>query len=359
MIMMNNANKKNMLYYLMKNIRIKNLNSVVKQYAVANKRNSLFRFFSTTATLLFISLGTVQCTYLGLQSISVETLEAEFQNAHSRYITVDGMRVHYRDEGSGPLLLMLHNELGSLHSWDVLVERLRDRYRIVRVDLPGFGLTDSPPVSGYGRSASVDFISRFIEQLNLSNFSLIGSSYGGFIAWNYALDNPDNVDKLVLLSPIGYTQDLPFAVKLFSVPGVETLTAITTPKPMINRVLKRAFGSHHRLTDDIVERYQHFLLREGNRTNAPRFIKALKKNSRNEYLGLGIKDISMPTFIIWGEQDLWTPVSYLSLWLEDVPDVQFVRYPSVGHYPHEEVPEITAEDIDSYLQGTLDKFPGT
>jgi pimeloyl-ACP methyl ester carboxylesterase len=307
------------------------------------------------SALLFITA----CTYMGVTNIPVQDLEATYQNEHSRYIDIDGLRVHYRDQGDGPILLLIHNELGSLHSWDGWVEEIGDKYRIVRMDLPGFGLTGPGNISDYGRSATVNFLSRFIDELGLERINLVGASYGGFTAWNYALDNPDNVERLILLAPIGYTQKLPAIVQLFSLPGIETTSEYLVPKPVINQVLNQSFGSKNRLTKEIRNRYHQLLLREGNSVSAARFVKVLKEHSRNEYLGVGIKDISVPTFVMWGEQDRWSPVEYLDLWMEDVADAEFMRYPSVGHYPHEEIPRISAQDADSFIQGRLEKFPGT
>ena len=306
-----------------------------------------------------LTLGLISCTYMGMQDIPVQDLESKYQNEHSRYIDIDGLRVHYRDEGDGPVLLLIHNELGSLASWDKWVEELGDRYRIVRMDLPGFGLTGSANVQDFSRSATVNFLTRFIDELGLNNVNLVGASYGGFTAWNYALDNPDNVSRLILLAPVGYTQKLPTIVEVFTAPGAETVSNYTIPKPLVAESLKQGFGSESRLTKDIVNRYHELLLRDGNRTSAAKFFKVLKEHSKNEHLGIGIKDISVPTFVMWGEQDRWTPIDYLDLWLEDIPDAEFIRYPSVGHYPHEEIPEITAQDADAFIRGRLDKFPGT
>lgn len=308
---------------------------------------------------IVLALGLTTCTYMGMENIPVQELESKYQNEHSRYIDIDGLRVHYRDEGDGPTLLLIHNELGSLASWDKWVEEIGDRYRIVRMDLPGFGLTGSASVQDFSRSATVNFLTRFIDELGLTNINLVGSSYGGFTAWNYALDNPDNVSRLILITPIGYTQKLPTIIDSFTQPGVETASNYVIPKPVVKVTLDQGFGSQSRLTKDIVNRYHELLMREGNRTSAAKFFKVLKEHSKNEHLGIGIKDISVPTFIMWGEQDRWTPIEYLDLWLEDIPDAEFIRYPSVGHFPHEEIPDLTAQDADAYIQGRLDKFPGT
>lgn len=318
-------------------------------------KQNLIAAFILGAVLSVVSA----CTYMGAKNIPVQELEATYQNANSRYIELDGLRVHYRDEGEGPTLLLIHNELGSLHSWDGWVKELGPNYRIVRMDLPGFGLTGPAGLQDYGRSATVDFLSRFIEALDLTDIYLVGSSYGGFSAWNYALDNPDNVNKMILLAPVGYTQKLPAVVQLFAMPGVETASKAAIPKPLVSRALMQGWGSPVRLTKDIVTRYHQLLLRKGNRVSAARFFKVLKEHSKNKHLGVGIKDISVPTMIMWGMQDGWTPVKYLDLWIEDVADAEFMKYPSVGHYPHEEIPEISAQDADLFLQGRLEKFPGT
>ncbi len=328
---------------------------MLKSVANLSRPSTLFVKTLGVIAVLFLSA----CTYMGVTSIPAQEMESKYQNANSRYIDIDGLLVHYRDEGQGPTLLLIHNELSSLHGWDGWVEEIGRYYRIVRMDLPGFGLTGPAGMHDYGRSATVDFLSRFIDELGLSNINLVGASYGGFTAWNYALDNPDNVNKLVLIAPVGYTQKLPAVVQLFAAPGAETASSMTIPKPVVEQTLKQGFGSEKRLTKDIVNRYHEMILREGNRTSAAKFFKVLKEHSRNEYLGVGIKDISVPTFIMWGEQDRWTPIEYLDLWIEDIADAQFMRYPSVGHYPHEEIPRISAQDTHLFLQGRLEKFPGT
>ena len=322
------------------------------------KQNILSKWMkaSSLIAILFIS----SCTYMGWKTIPVQDLESKYQNANSRYIDLDNLKVHYRDEGEGPTLLLIHNELGSLHSWDGWVKVLKDDFRIVRLDLPGFGLTGSAGLEDYGRSATVDFISRFIEALDLQDINIVGASYGGFTAWNYTLDNPDNVNKLILLSPVGYTQKMPTILKMFTLPGVEASSKVTSiPKPAIREVLKLAYGSNKRITKEIVTRYHQLLLREGNTESAAKFCKVLKEHSKNKHLGIGIKDISVPTFILWGEQDKWTPIKYLDLWIEDIADAEFMRYPSVGHYPHEEIPNISAQDTRDFINGELAKFPGT
>ena len=85
--------------------------------------------------------------WLGLRTIPLKELRAKYETPASQYLEIDGTRIHYRMEGSGPPLVLLHGVLAHLQTWDGWVERLKDRYRIFRVDLPGFGLT-GPMASG-------------------------------------------------------------------------------------------------------------------------------------------------------------------------------------------------------------------
>ncbi|MEM8548821.1 MAG: alpha/beta fold hydrolase, partial [Pseudomonadota bacterium] len=113
---------------------------------------------------------------------------AHWLNDASRFVAVAGSDAHYRREGTpgAPVLLLLHGTSSSLHTWDGWVSRLADDYDIVRVDLPGFGLTGPRADRDYTVSAYVAFLERFVARLGLTQFTIAGNSLGGNIAWRFA-----------------------------------------------------------------------------------------------------------------------------------------------------------------------------
>ena len=118
--------------------------------------------------------------------------------------TVRYPMVHYCDNlGSGPVMVALHGIMDSAHAWEGWINEIGEHYRIVAVDLPGFGLT-GPLLSGdYHMETYVQYVEDFVEALGLHHFHLVGNSLGGGVAWNYAIQHPDKVDKLILIDPIG------------------------------------------------------------------------------------------------------------------------------------------------------------
>src|SRR4051794_39241067 len=130
--------------------------------------------------------------------LPVEALRARWAGGASRFVEVDGMQVHLRDEGTGPTVVLLHGTSTSLHTWDGWTAGLRDHYRVVRFDLPGFGLTGPSPSGDYTLAAYVTFVEHVLDRLQVQRFVVAGNSLGGAVAWRFALAHPDRVRGLIL-----------------------------------------------------------------------------------------------------------------------------------------------------------------
>ena len=135
------------------------------------------------------------------RDIPAEVLEAKYANAASRFLNVDGVRIHYRDEGSGPPLILIHANFASLLSWDDAVESLKTTHRVLRFDMTGHGLTGPDPSGDYSLERTVELTGRFVDALQLEHFSIGGTSLGGTVAMHYTAAHPERVDRLILLSP--------------------------------------------------------------------------------------------------------------------------------------------------------------
>ena len=155
------------------------------------------------------SLGTRLSRYLGLSTIPFEELQAKYANEHSRFVEIDGTRVHYRVEGKGPPLVLLHGVMAHLQTWDGWVERLADRFTLYRLDVPGFGLTGPAATRNYTPEYSLQFFERMRAAFGLERFSLAGNSLGGFLSWYYTAHHPERVQRLILIDPLSYTQTPP------------------------------------------------------------------------------------------------------------------------------------------------------
>lgn len=274
-----------------------------------------------------------------------------FQNHASRFLDADGVRIHYRDEGSGPTLVLLHGVMASLHTWDGWVEQLSSRYRVIRIDLPGFGLSDDVPTYQYNPYQSARRFDRIRELLGLTRFFLAGNSLGGFLSWYYAAHYPQHVEKLVLLNPIAYPQKLPPVIKFVSMPGIGELSRLITPRAIIAQNVRMVYGDPKNVNEDTIDRYYQLLMHGNNRRAMVRTFRTLKGYSTNPNIARDISRISCPTMLMWGDRDRWVPMQLIERWRSDLPAVAVKVYPGLGHIPMEEKPVPTAADVHTFLSG--------
>jgi len=291
------------------------------------------------------------CSSLGILSTSEERLTQKYTNETSRYVEVDNLTFHYQDEGVGPTLVLLHGVASSLHTWDGWVKELSPSYRIIRIDLPGHGLTGPDPSrKNIDIEYMTEMINKLLVRINVDNAHFAGNSLGGYIAWNFAVKYPEKVNKLVLLDSAGYPQKMPFIMSFASWPGIGEMSQIFMPRFMIGNNVKRAYGDKKKVDKELVRRYHDLTLRKGNRKALVRLFREMKRQSKNEELSLAVKRVQAPTLLMWGEKDTWVPLDVMQRFQEDLRDVVSVTYEGVGHMPMEEIPVQTARDADHFFE---------
>ena len=304
--------------------------------------------------LVCMIAATLGCTSLGMKTITLDKLKAKYADSESKIIEIDGMNIHYKDEGQGPVLVLLHGVCASLHTWDGWVERLKGHYRIIRFDIPGFGLTGPFPDSSlYNIDYGVEAFEKFLNALKLEKFYLVGNSLGGYISWKYTLKNPDRVEKLILIDSVGFPQPLPGIIAFTSNPIIRPYARHTMPRFLIDMSVKQVFGDKSKVTDKIKDRYFELLMREGNKSGTVDYFTEMRKMCNDENLSAGIKDLKPPTLVMWGTKDEWIPFYYFQSWKNELPKAKFIQYEGAGHTPMEEIPDETARDADLFLSGKI------
>ncbi|MBC2717227.1 MAG: alpha/beta fold hydrolase [Desulfobacteraceae bacterium] len=282
----------------------------------------------------------------GFFDIDAEEINKKYGDENSKWIDINGLKVHYKDEGEGPVILLLHGTLSSLHTWDAWVNALKDHYRIIRLDIPGFGLT-GPANFEFNEKNLGKFFYDFISAMRIDHFSVAGSSLGGYMAWKFAVYAPQHIDNLVLVAPAGYPQDLPGALKWYTVPVIDWFATQITPRWIFELSIDSLYGDKEKLTEKVVDRYYELLLRDGNRTSAREIMEYLDSR-KNEY-PLQIASIKTPTLIMWGGKDVWVPTNFVKKWVKDMPHAKLIIYKGVGHLPAEEIPIKSAKDLHDFL----------
>ena len=298
-------------------------------------------------SLLLVLQG---CASMGMSDYPLAELTEKYTDKTSKFMAVDDLIIHYRDEGTGPTLVLLHGVASSLHTWDDWVKRLAPHYRVIRIDLPGHGLTGSDPsVERYEIAYMINKLEKFLNKLSIDEIYLAGNSLGGYIGWNYALHRPDRVKKMVLLDSAGFPQDMPFIMNFAALPVIGEMAGFMMPKFIVNRNVKQAFGDSDKVTDKLQQRYFDLTMRQGNREALVNVFRTMKEQSKNEHLGDRIKDIETPTLLMWGSEDEWVPLSIMQQFHQALPNSQTIVYEGVGHMPMEELPVQTSRDAHSFF----------
>lgn len=310
------------------------------------------KMISTAVFVSFMAIVLQGCSYMGIRSIPASELEAKYTNSESKFVVVDGTRVHYRDEGNGEPLILLHGIFASLHTWDGWAERLKTKYRVIRLDLPPFGLT-GPPSFAFKKEEYLKFINGFTDALGIKKYHLAGNSLGGYFAWNIALSYPDKVDRLILVDAAAYPQEPPFPIKAFTMPLFGNVPTRITPRFIVGYNVRSTYGEPDLVKDETIERYHELTLREGNRDAIKDLFEYVQEMKNN--MPLEISEIRQPTLIMWGGRDVWIPTEEMVRnWRRDLPSAEFIIYEKAGHIPMEEMPDETARDADSFLSGRMD-----
>lgn len=282
------------------------------------------------------------------RDIPAEVLEAKYTTPASRFLNIDGVRIHYRDEGSGPPLVLIHANFASLLSWDDSVESLKNTHRVLRFDMTGHGLTGPDPSGDYSLERTVELTSRFVDALGLERFSIGGTSLGGTIALHYTAAHPERVEKLILLSP-GSLEGRSMQRAGRKVPEwADILQYIAPPRAFARFMLTSRFGDPSKVDDRLIDQWYEMWMREGQRAA---ILARLRSYSSADIVAVTAA-ISVPTLILWGEKNPQAPVEQageLREMLSSAPEVTIITYPGIGHMAAEEAGPAVARDIQHWL----------
>ena len=275
----------------------------------------------------------------------LEEVINKYTDQNSKYLNIDGLKVHYKDEGEGEVLVLLHGTFSSLHTFDTWALILKKKYRVIRLDLPGFGITGPSIENVYSISIFIDFIENFLDLLNVNKYHLAGNSLGGWLAWELALKAKDKIGKLVLLNAAGYISD-----KNYPLPFVIAQTPVLRnvfnyiPKAVVRRFIRQVFNDQAVVTDELVERYYCLIQREG---NLSAFISIANSKLKQNTKSLNYLDV--PVLIMWGDKDRWISPEHALFFKNDISNSRVLIYKDVGHIPMEEIPEKSANDLIEFL----------
>lgn len=307
---------------------------------------------SLLVVLAVMAAGTVAGIALVWQSDRpVETLTERWAAPPSKFLALDGLQVHYRDEGPredpSPIVLV-HGTSASLHTWQGWAAALRGTRRVIRMDLPAFGLTGPRPDGDYRIEAYVAFLARFLDALGVERGVIAGNSLGGHIAWRFAADHPGRVERLILVDAAGYpfaSTSVPLGFRIARTPVLRDLAANVLPRFVLEESLKSVYGDPALVVPDLVDRYFELTLRAGNRRALGERLASMAPGADADRIGL----VKAPTLILWGGRDKLIPPSNAERFRNDIPGSTVVLFDTLGHVPQEEDAQRTVAAAKAFL----------
>ncbi len=310
----------------------------------------LLVLISVLLALVVIGLGYIMFFRDNL-IISKAEAKQRFTTPASHFINWRGAEVHYTDEGAGTPVLMIHGFGGNFTNFDSLAAIMKNDYRVVRVDLPGFGLSDLPESRDSLAELYRAFLGDLLDTLHIDSLYVVGNSMGGWMGWELALAQPDKVKGLVLLASAGYEMD-----KVRSNIGkldmmdnwlFRKITERGIPMWMSENTGKRLRSEWETVNLEETRTNNAIANREGNLANLITLGSSGVMPDTAK-----IAQVKCPTLIIWGKQDVIVPWEHTEKFKRDISGSTVLVYDTCGHIPQIEYPHRVAEDIERFLQTT-------
>ena len=285
-------------------------------------------------------------TRLKPRPIPVDALHTDGQ-----FVSVDGLRIHYRAAGAGPALILIHGIGANLFTWRLVFDALAQEYAVYALDLKGHGLSDKPDSGDYSPFGMADLVAGFMDALGLESARVIGLSMGGAITLALAARHPARVRQAVAISPAGYPLDyhvMPVAARLAgTLLGSAIAALMLRQRGIIELYLRQNYYEPDRLcTPEAVDGYFLPLLTPGLGGVIPRLARDFGQTS----IAHRLRDIAAPTLILWGQHDAIIPMHWGHRFQRDIPNAELVVFPKCGHCLQEEQPERFLETVHAFFQ---------
>lgn len=291
--------------------------------------------------------------------LTVAQLRAKYADRQSRYLKVAGLSIHYKDEGprNAPVLLMVHGSESSLRTWDRIAQVLKGRYRVVRFDVPSYGLSDGPTDVALKVLVPTDVPVALLDHLKIPKATFIGVSSGGTMGMYMAARRPDLVERLILSNtpsdPVD-TSHLKLSQGLIDAMARAKGTGFRDQDFWV-QFLNFFAGDAARMTTKTHREYYDFYRRVPEKN----LIGLIARIGDGKQATVEMAKVRKPTLLLWGAADPLLPESALTAITRYLSNAQIskVVMPDVGHYPPLEVPERFAQIIAAYVEAGTPNLP--
>jgi pimeloyl-ACP methyl ester carboxylesterase len=298
---------------------------------------------------LLLSLMAAGCARVPAPAFSLEPSLGE-----QKTFDYHKVKINYYEAGQGPPIILIHGFGGCSYSWRYLAPALAQDHRVYTLDLKGFGLSDKPEDGRYAISDQADMVAAFIRSKDLHNLVIIGHSMGGGVTlmtyFKVRRDQPQRVQRLVLIDSAGYPQKLPWFIWLAKAPGLASVAGkLISPRLAAFLVLKKCYYNDDKITEEQINTYAYYGSLPGAREAVVQTARQIVPDDMYPLIAQ-YRTIRVPVLIIWGEDDEVVPLEVGKKFKRDIPDSQLAVIARCGHMPPEEDPGRTTRLIEAFLK---------
>ncbi|QTD57281.1 alpha/beta fold hydrolase [Parasphingorhabdus cellanae] len=288
---------------------------------------------------------------------TAKKLEARYATSPSQFIQIDGVRMHYRDEGTGPTLILLPGHLGNLRMYDRWAKELKKNFRVIRLDWPPYGLSIPDPSGQYGTDRGTELVKAFMDKMSISSAHMIGTSNGATVAAHIAALYPERVNRLAVSTlPLGPPPPRELSPELQEQITLYLGNKNYRPASFYREILKGIFADPANVTDEVVTMYTDMNNNPGGYAAVDEYVRTNLEMYKTKPLLELYADVKAPVLVQWGDSGVVLPPEFAQQAVDAFANapVTLIRYPKSGHMPMLEQPKLTVKDLVAFLNGELD-----
>jgi pimeloyl-ACP methyl ester carboxylesterase len=274
------------------------------------------------------------------------------------FVTIHGYRRAYVKTGSGPVLLLLHGLGCDHHTWDPVIGRLAERYTVIAPDLLGHGASDKPRAD-YSVGGYANGMRDLLTVLGIDKVTVVGHSFGGGVAMQFAYQFPERTHRVILVSSGGLGPEVTPAIKAITTPGfhqfmgVVTLPGLRQLTTTTMRALSRSRLPHTRDLDEMADIVETF--RDPRARAAIRHVVRAVVDWSGQIVTMSDRAYlteAMPIYLIWGADDTVIPPVHLENAKALAPALRAEVMADAGHFPHKDHPHLFVEMVEDFIATT-------
>jgi len=277
-----------------------------------------------------------------------------------RYISTNGIRMHYVSQGEGPLIVLLHGFPEFWYSWRYQIPFLAGHgYTVIAPDLRGYNETDKPR-RGYEIPTLLRDIEELVKGLGRQKAHLVGHDWGGALAWTFAMNYPEMTESLIVMNaphPAAMMREMRTLKQLrkswyifaFQIPWLPEYMLGRNNANEIGRMLRGAALQKSAFPHEVTAKYQEAMSKPGAIRAAISYYRQLFRHLPFSVKSKGVQ-IQAPTLLIWGERDIALGIELTTGLERWVNDIQIKRIPDSGHWVQQEQPEKVNQFLLDFLQ---------